>query len=179
MVEIHFEPVAIESPALERLVTELRGVYSNGGALLGCFVASGRDTSDWFMRVQTTEAAEMIELFLTSPGVSMALPDLQTEKGIRLPEIHMVGPLAFGGELGDALLYGGMYTGFPGSYQQAREIGQAASDAIFRDRWQDVYVLRMQRGWCWWFSDILWDHTWIVVDRVALRVWLLCATDTD
>jgi hypothetical protein len=179
--QLGFEPIAAEHPALYRLLTELRGIYLFGGALLGCFQVSGPPTlcANWLLELFGIEARQEIERFLSSAEVATALPELRTQEGIQPAEWTRVGALAFGGMLGDTLLYGGYARDFPGTYQEARELAHAASDAIFGDRWHEVFIWITGRAWSWWFGDILWDRTWMVADRGHERLWLLCTMDSD
>jgi hypothetical protein len=177
MSDISFEQVAFEHPALERLLMEYRSIFLNGGALFGCFDAIGPDLNDWFHEL--TRDAHPLHSFLVSPAMTAALPELNTQNGVRNPKWQRVGPLGFGGQLGEALLGGGAYAGFQSTYQEAREIGLAAGDAILGDNWQYADIWYSYKPWSAWFRDVAWDYSWVVVHRLLAKVWIICATDTD
>src|SRR5581483_2421322 len=179
MSDVRFEQVSVAVAALERLLTEFRAIYKDGGALLGCFAVYEPGIPGWFTTLHTIQATEALQLFLTSAVVAIAFPELMIDKGLRLPEWNRLGPLAFGAELGGAVLHGSYTANFRGTYEEARAIGQDASDAIFGSRWQDVIIFGSHAGWSSWFCGILWNHTWIVADKGERRVWLLCTTDSD
>jgi hypothetical protein len=183
MEQVRYEQTAVEHPAIDRLLAEYRAIYVNGGALLGCFTASGFDTAvafnQWFGQSFVLGRREGLESFLTSSAVTTAFPELVAQEGVWAPEWTPVGPLSFGGQLGDALLSGGAYVRFAGTYHQARELGQAASDEFFGARWQEMFIWKSHRPWSRWFYDVAWDTTRVLAVRHQRRFWLLCLTDTD
>jgi hypothetical protein len=207
MSEVRFEQVPVRHPALDRLLSEYRTVYVNGGALLGCFAVS-TDVGEWFAHGELAhyrrplvqmgggvpaQHQRRLDEFLTSDAVALAFPDLWVSNttapieprgpiGQRIsvdPEFQWTYPLTVDGELARLLLEGGAYVSFEGSPGEAKRLALTACDAMFEDRYGEVWVYKSFQPWSPWFQGIAWDYTYMFVDTGADRVWLLCLTDTD
>ena len=191
MVPVTFEPITMEHPALERLIVEFRSIYSNGGALLGCFAAVGAQGPNWFLPPNFSDpmdAKDALDQFLTSPAVVSTLPELRTENLLeyrvqapqfRDPQFKSIDAFSLDGCIASALMFGGAYERFRGTARDAKALAVSACDAMFDDRYYDVWVYGSAAPWAPWFKAVAWDNTWIVIDRVSHRIWLLCTTDTD
>jgi hypothetical protein len=177
-----FEQVEVSHPAIERLLAELRAAHVNGGALLACFAVSGGDTPrlHWFMSAEPSGFSAHFDRFLTSLAVARALPELEMGKTLRAePNFQHIDSFTLDGELAHVLVAGGAYRKFPGAPNEARDVTRAFCDAVFGDRYREVWVYRSRKAWSAWFYDVAWDATWVIADVGTSRVWLLCVTDTD
>ena len=180
MAEIQFGPVAVEHPAIDRLLKELRAVFVNRGALLGCFSVSGVERRGWFMGQSADGSMTNAELFLGSPAVAAALPELRTAEGfLDQPVFEPIIVESFCGLLGDLLYLGGAYHRFSGTFHEAQEIGQAACEAMFQHRYEDIDAYRSTTEWSEWSCDALAGADLVAVDNRRHRIWLLCVSDID
>ena len=178
---IGFVPAPVRSPAVLRVGEQFRSMLANGGAPVAAFaVHDADDTAQWFLSRNRFDEYEFIRCLLTSPALADTLPELYANGPlIKNLSFRVASPLCLNGSIASALKWGGAYIEFDGSGAKAKKLGQAFSDDIIGDRFDDFRVHISGIPWCPWFFDSAWDHTWIITDLRNQRVMLLCITDAD
>ena len=183
----HFKQITVYHPALEELLAELRGMYSNGGAMLGCFEAwDVQHQPGQVLRSLNPERA--IRRFVASETVALAFPELWVQQPWDRrrwtvpgpdPEFEQSDPLLLDDQLAGLLTWGGAYSPYRDIREQAKDLGARCCEAMFGYRYEAVAVYVSWKAWAPWFRDVAWDSTWVVMDFDTDRLWLLCCTDTD
>jgi hypothetical protein len=75
-----------------------------------------------------------------------------------------------------ALIDGGAYQIHAASPMDAKAKGEATANELIGASGSEVRVYTCQLPQCDSFWDVLWDWTWVMIDLVARRIHLLCAT---
>lgn len=180
--ELEVVPEGQPPPAVQQLVHAFRKVYDSGGAEFASFRYAPHRVLDWFARhgSLTLPHLDFASRFVTLPPVRGSLPDLRIPARLtRDIEGYLLDEFDLEAELGRALSLGGAYGRFHGTRREAMQCAasfvDAMSDALEPRQW----VFHSSTPWTPWFQDIAWDHTWLGVDPVQRRVWLLGTTDAD
>jgi hypothetical protein len=189
LARVAFKLVAAEHPAFERLLEGFRQSYVNGDARLACFEVSGEDAAAWLSqpRRKATLSYGDLSPLLRSPALFQFHPTLGPQLLAPIDDVIFMTSSAFrlDGEIAEWLWSGGAYNGygpdcsFQGTPGDAKRLALDACSAMFGDRYDDVSVDYSGDAWSEFFYTVAWDLTWVVMDRGASRVWLLCVTDTD
>ena len=201
-----FEQVAVQHPALDRLMDEFRAVCADGDAIVTCFTALDGRTSDWavsttsdrpfnsmmFDFLTTDIHRRALTEFLVSPTVvtALKLPAYEDDSELLAETIRehvqfirsimqYMPSLKLDGDIALALVRGGFARTYQGTAAQARALAQAACDVIFGGRYEDVWVYTVTDPWCGWFRNPDYGHTWVLIDDRENKLWLLCVTDSD
>ena len=130
-----YEVVALEVPALSKLLQELRSVLVNGGALAARFrVVRGAPAKEawWFRTSSNLSLNQSFQDVLDSTTAREALPELQLPQpwpASSPPAFSAVpaGTLTLDGELAHALVRGGAYRRFSGSGAEAKALARRAA----------------------------------------------------
>ncbi len=83
------------------------------------------------------------------------------------------------GDFAETLMKGGAYRRYPGTAEEAKILGQQFCSSLFDNRFDELILRKSRDAWAGCFQGLVWDHTWIGMDRRARPLWILCATDTD
>ena len=177
--EIGYRTAVRTAPAMEAFVSAVAKQYANGGCLLSQFEA--RDHAEFdAATVKHHRLEDCLTGFLGRPEVQAGLKEVQVDRASRFPPpFHAAGAFEFEGALAQLLLAGGAYTGGVGSEEEARRLAREFVDAIVEDRRLLCTVFVLEGAWTPWFFDVMWDHTYILMDRGARCWWTLFMTDTD
>jgi hypothetical protein len=174
------EPDPTASPAIDTLLDALRATNANGGAVFARFRIGTSATLQWVAARNRWPDYGLLDSFLRSPPVRLALPELKVGERLRAkPTWTEKSALTLGGELANELVVGGAYVSFQGPAAEAKAIGEAFCAALFGDRFGDIQLYETRTPWAPWFFDVAWDGTWIIVDKRERAISLLCVTDTD
>src|SRR5262249_55958494 len=82
------------------------------------------------------------------------------------------------GEFAEAIFCGGVYGNYQGTASEAKLFGQEVCSELFGARFDEVYVYTNHARWCGFFDGIL-DRTWVLLDKRAALIHVLCASDVD
>ncbi len=177
-LQLTHEPLT--DAALENVLHHLRATHANGGAEFAQFKLSAHPTLHWFASRNRLDEINFFERFLGSPAVASALPNLKVdESGVSQTGFEWGSSLTLDGEIAQTLVQGGAYEKFPGTAREAKEIAKQFCDVVFGDRFNEVQVYKSYKPWTKWFCNVAWDVTWLGFDKRHVKVWFLCATDTD
>jgi hypothetical protein len=169
-----------DDPRLPReLITEIKKVYVNGGALFAAFSIAENSDLDWFLSANRLGEVEFLERLLGSDAFRAALPELGNSALIAPLEWTWTSTYVLDGEFASLLKRGGAYASYSGSGAEAKEIGRRACQTLFGERYEDILLFSSFTPWCSWFFDVAWDSTWIGLDKSSRSVWALCFTDAD
>ncbi len=179
--DVSYREQRITHPAIDAWLTALARVYEHGGGLLRIFEPRDVAVFDHALRLEHRETVEPLGVFLSTPEVSAACPELRIETPPKRPPVfHEVSPYAMEGALTSLLLVGGAYTAFPGTVDEARDLSRRFMETLCgpalhlgRQAWAST------TPWTPWFYDLAWDHTFLIRDHHVRRMILLCVTDTD
>lgn len=177
--EIRFVPVEAPAALLE-LAQVLRSLLVNGGVIVETFEVEADDVVAWFLSRNNFDTYGLLEQLLESEAVQRVAPVLGTfEARAASRTFEQTSSLHLDGDLADALVQGGAYEEFEGSYADAKRLGLEVCRQMFGDGWEDVRVHRSTASWSPWFFGVAWDRSWVVTDLRTQRMTLLCLTDTD
>jgi hypothetical protein len=174
-----FSFVQDEQTEPHELLEEFRRAYVNGGAVFARFAVAGDPRIDWYVSRNRLEEIAFAEHLLTSKALAMALPELKPSLPLESIEWVWTTPFILDGEFARTLKAGGAYRDYEGTGVDAKRIGFTACEHLFGNRYDDLLLYRTTTPWSDWFFDIVWDYTWVGVDKATRTVWLICATDTD
>lgn len=59
------------------------------------------------------------------------------------------------------------------------KLSESVAGELIQDRYSDVQVYVNPAAWSDYFYDVIWDSTWLLIDRSRRFIHILCATDTD
>jgi hypothetical protein len=166
-------------PAAVRLVTELRGVLPNGGALFATFDVIESPTDPWHVALLPFPDLTL-DAFLRSPELASALPELCSEfPGLESPIWQVEDLFIAEGKLASTLYYGGPYGEFKGTPSDVRRFVDAFASALFGNGYKgEIQAVTSVSNWTPWFRGD-WDNTWVWMDLPRARIWILCTTDYD
>jgi len=176
------EDVTEEVGAIGAFLATLREQLNVETLSFGQFSVRPQGIFDWFRDGKVwspVPPSRFAPIFLAYPAVALRFADVLDEPDLSLlVRFADVSPLAVDGLLAAQLVDGGAYRSrvVPA---RAKELGVNFCRALFEDRYEDVQVAYADFAWSAWFYDIAWDRTWVIVDRGAQRVTMLCTTDTD
>jgi hypothetical protein len=175
-------PRTRETPvALLELVVVLRSLLVNGGVIVQTFVVEEADeVAAWFLCRNNLDTYGLLEQLLTWEAVTRAAPALGAfDPRAASVTFEMSGALHLDGDLAVALVRGGAYRMFDGSYAEAKRLGLEVCHRMFGDAWEDVRVHPSSAAWSPWCYDVAWDRSWIITNLRTRQMTLLCLTDTD
>jgi len=179
-----WEARPLVEPALDRYLEALDAVYVNGGHLVGRWgLANDSDVARWFVSRNRLDEYELFRTLVVSPAFQRALPQLQvSDADGRFPltlEEQWSGSLMLDGMWAGLLVSGGAYESFPGTARDAKRLAGDACTALITDRYEDFRVDVAHEAWAPWFTDVVWDATYVLTDMRSCEVTMLCVTDTD
>ncbi|HEY0698847.1 MAG TPA: hypothetical protein VGD43_13670, partial [Micromonospora sp.] len=165
---LRYQPVELPPSGVEPMLTELRRIHVNGGALLARFRAVDDDpVIRWFTSRNRFDEFGFFRHFLGSPAVRSTLADLRVpdpfDRDVRFFE-SWSGTFSLDGELAATLVHGGAYERFAGSPVEAKRLGTAFVDAFVGDRHDEFHVYQSHEPWTPWFADVAWDTTRVLID---------------
>lgn len=73
-------------------------------------------------------------------------------------------------------MQGGAYQKFSGTEDEAGLLSRHFVAVIGHDHTQ---VFKVLGAWTYWFYDVAWDTSFVILDAQRMRWWILCMTDTD
>lgn len=174
-----FTPFDFGDPDLDELLAALRKVYTHGGAEFEMFRFSDHPVIQWFISRNRPNEMGFFDHFLGSEVLRACLPELEIPPVVGPVSWEVSNPYVLAGEIASGMMSGGAYGNFPGSGRDAKTLAERACHALYGDRFEDILIARTSQPWAGWFSAIGWDATWVGVDKIDRRIWLLCITDTD
>lgn len=167
-------------PGIEDLLAAFRSVILNGCVFGAAFdVLGDDDVTAWYLCRNRVDEYGLMEALLTSPALAAALPGI--ERGVRFDAdtFEERGALELDGMLASALVWGGSSASFKGRAAEAKRIGQAFSEAVVGERYEDFRVDDSFQAWSGWFADVAWDFTWVITDRRRKVMTVVFVTDDD
>lgn len=165
---------------LAEFLSELRRLYRNGGVLHARFEVAGNSDFDWFATRNRWDEIAFFPRFLAHPAVAAALPDVTRDARFDDEIVFKWGtPLTLDGDLAFTLVRGGAYERFKGTPKEAKALGARVCEALFDDRYSEVEIFTCWRAWSPWFQDVIWDPTFVLIDRRHRTVALIVASDSD
>lgn len=169
----------VTEPAVGRFVKIAESLLVNGGAVVACLVPKDAAAFDVAVSTDLQGWAHPFVSFLQSPDLPSQIPELKLGRPpAEKPALTCLSTLAVEGELAYSLLNGGAYTkGL--ALPEARTVTRELMENIVGGRWNQISAARVDEPWCDWFYDVAWDSTFLMLDRLERRMWLLCMTDTD
>jgi hypothetical protein len=177
-LQINFEP--IKNQAIDKLLENLRKTHVNGGAEFVCFRLEENTTFHWFGSRNRLDEINFFDRFLNLPIVVESFSVIQFGKSkVSNTNFEWASSFTFDGELAQALVQGGAYHKFDGSDYEAKQIGANFCESLFGHRFSDIQMYKTHESFTEWFHNIAWDVTWLGFDKLEIKVWLLCVTDTD
>jgi hypothetical protein len=174
-----FIPIEDQSELIREFITAVDAVFVNGGAAFASFSVADDHQLDWFISRNRYDEIHFFEHLLTSDAFRKALPQLLSPEVMQPIKWEWSNPYVLGGDLAHVLMAGGAYEKFLGSGHDAKLLGERTCRSLFGERYEDIHLVKTHEPWSSWFSDIAWDYTWIGVDTLYRKVWVICATDTD
>jgi hypothetical protein len=84
-----------------------------------------------------------------------------------------------GGSLARALRSGGAYREHSKKSVDAKISGEAAAMELVQNDYDNVELFESHTPWSAFFNNLIWDHTWIIVDKGRRIIHLIIGTDTD
>jgi hypothetical protein len=183
-VSLDWEQVPLNSPSVDRYLSQVRETHVNGGYLIGRWRAvrySG--VTAWFAARNRLEEYEMHRLLFDSPVVRRDLSPLEIP--VRLDRVPGAlkeipgGALNLDGILATTIVHGGAYKSFQGAASEAKRLADQAVAELTGRRYEDFRLDRTHKPWTPWFFDVAWDDTLVLTDYRNAEMTVLCLTDTD
>lgn len=175
--ELELVPEQNLPPIAERLRQHLQQSRGNGGAHFASFRSTPHPVLSWFIRSNRLKRPwiDFPDRIVTHPVVRQTLLGLHIPE--KLPEpliLQEIDTFDFEAALVRELVSGGAYHQFTLTRRDARLVASEFIEAFPQQR-----VGYSETAWTPWFAGIAWDGTWIGLNAVKKRVWLLCVTDGD
>lgn len=175
-----FKRKDLSGSGIDRLLSEMNRIFSNGGAKFGCFSFEADDLLHWFVSRNRYDEIYFFENLLASTAFREVFPDVQPySTPTESLKWEWSNSYVLGGDVAHGLMTGGPYEKFKGTGEEAMEIGRQFTRDLFGERFEDLQIFKHYGPWSEWFCDIAWDGTWIGVDAKEMHAWTLFQTDTD
>jgi hypothetical protein len=94
-------------------------------------------------------------------------------------KFESISPFILDGLIAADLYFGGSYVRFERSAASAKRLGINFADALFDQRYDDIFIAHSSDYLGKWFNASGLDSSWIIVDRQNSMVWALFLTDAD
>lgn len=169
-----------EVEAVEALLSAMRQVFANGRAQYASFLIGPSPALDYFAVCDRLDEIHFWERMLRSLAVVDHLPWLgETYFDIKDVTFDPLSAYYLDGDLALTLVKGGAYLRFPGTAEEAKDLGLGFCAGVFDNRFDELILRKSKVAWANWFFVTPWDNTWLGLDRRHRRFWILCSTDTD
>ena len=163
-----------EDSPLVRYVEALERSYAK--VKLGCLQASENPTLDYFVLRNDLASIDFFSNILAMQARIFGLPDADR---LKIPNtFRQTDGFVLEGELAHLLFTGGAYR-FGYSAKDSMILARDFCNSMFMERYDEVIAWTTDIAWSDWFVDVVWDHTWIIVDKRTRSFWTLIVTDTD
>lgn len=184
----------IEHPAITAVLDMVNRTHSNGGALFACFDIAPHPVLTWYGSYGRLDEIDFVDQFVALPAIAQAWPEMfakyRLQKRVleatnRPVSLQRLDPFTFDGAIANLVYRGGADGQFTTTPAQAKQMGVAFSNALFEDRYDEVFIWHSYELWTTWFLGIgngtysFWDVTYFGLDKRHSTVWLLCVTDSD
>ncbi|MEE6262286.1 hypothetical protein [Plantactinospora sonchi] len=172
----------ITEPAVVALIRELQRLRSTDFVQVARFRPTVHDdTLSWFVSRNRPYEWDFFRHLLGHRATRTVLPDLGIPDPLReVPGLTAVRLHALDGELGAEINAGSVYTRYDGTFWEAKRLGFEFLRGLVGDRPADFAAYFTSEAWTSWFSaPIPTDRTWVIIDRGAARVLVICLTDSD
>jgi hypothetical protein len=177
--DLDFPPNKREYPVVQRFLTVVGSMYVNGGAWFGSFRVPSKASFKWYASRGRLEEMDFFDRFWQTDSVRSLFPELAAPAGFRCdPPFRLGNAFTLDGELAAAIFCGGAYANCQGTAAEAKAFGQEVCAELIGTRFDEVYVFVNHARWCGLFDGIV-DWTWLLLDRRASLIHVLCASDVD
>lgn len=179
--EISVNSIEVKDEAIDELLKEFRSMYSNGKVIFKCFEFSAHPVFEWYSVRGNLFGLLFLTKFFLLPQVKNELLELKIKEVDFSPKVfnEIGNALCLDGRLARQLVWGGAYNNFNGNYKNAKDLANRFCFALFKNRYEDVDFFVTTQAWTEWFYDVVWDSTWLILDKKEHRLWCLFMTDTD
>lgn len=169
-----------ESEAVDAMLAAMRHVFANGRAEYASFLIGPSPVLDYFAVRDQLDEIQFWTRMLQAPAVVDQLPWLgETYFDIKKVSFDALSAFYLDGDLAQTLVKGGAYLRFPGTAEEAKDLGSDFCAGVFDNRYDELILRKSKDAWAGWFFVAPWDNTWLGLDRRHRRFWILCSTDTD
>ncbi|ELR22885.1 Group-specific protein [Acanthamoeba castellanii str. Neff] len=145
--------------------------YGIGSVQFARFSMATEPRLDWFLVCNRENEIHFFAHLLASPAVRAPKTGSRTLRWEALNATELADKFA------SVLQQGGAYKRYQGG--DAKAVSQQACQVLLGDHPEDQLVFRTSAAWSPWFGGVVWDNTWIGINKSTRRIWLLCATDSD
>lgn len=179
------EAVPVVEPGVAKFIAALESTLNGGQVVYGSFLVAPASRFDWFPGAggpmwSDIPPAAFAPVFVRHPVVRETMQGALDGCDPSLTvKFERVSPLALHGLLAAQLVEGGAMSSGRFPSRDAKALGLGFCRDLFGDRYEDVQVSYADFSWSPFFENIAWDRTWVVIDKGAQRVSMLCSTDFD
>lgn len=180
--KLRYEHRPLDGPATTAYLAAADVALLNGGGLVTSFEMVGHDdVLHWYGSRRRYEEYGVFTHFLHAAELAAAVPELRAVTPVRdsrftfCPEgsLTLDGHLA--GVIASPMFYPDEWTG---SAADAKRLAVGLVGEVIGERYEDFDVFRTNERWAPWFWGLM-RLTWLLVDRRAGVLTLLCFRDTD
>lgn len=176
---VRLQPERPSLVAAEPLVAALQAVYANGRSEFASFLVSPRRALAVLAAVLPLSAAPWVDLLL-APAVAETLqPPTANAESLSRVTFAALPPTELASDITATLTSGGAYRSTAMAEAEARALAVGFCAELVNGREQTVLVAKSTAAWSDWFNQALWDRTWLGLDPLESRFWVLRATDID
>lgn len=178
--DLSFAAAGSCGPSARSLVQAFRDSYSHGDALCAKFkIVNMNPVGSWFLSRNRLHEYDFPSRFISSAGVSAALPQLGETVPYDISLTRSMAPLMLDGDIARQLHNGGAHSRYDGRAADAKKLAQDFVAELTDDHYENFSVHTTSETWSRWFGSPVWSRTWIVTDKVAHEATLLAVTDMD
>ncbi|WP_143173935.1 hypothetical protein [Streptoalloteichus hindustanus] len=177
-------PLPAHPLVVDELLDLLHDRYPSGDTAFTGFALGDHPVLAWHASRNRLPEIGFPARLLHHPAVVEALSSPGFRPSIRDVAFSPVDPFTLPGRIASYVHHGGAYH-YPPTDPDRRtedaiaslELATSVCAALFGMRLTDLVVAYSDRPWSDWFFGTIGDATFVVLDRAARNLWLLCVSD--
>jgi hypothetical protein len=178
--EIDFVPNYKKYPNVAEFIEKLAKVYTNGKVLHHSFRLPNHSVFNWYSSRNKFHEMGFFERFWLKPSIQTLIPQRLAPLNFYSKDVfEWSSPFLLGGSLAWTLSSGGAYERHQKGVNDAKRIGDAASDDLIASDYESPLLFVSHKAWSDFFFDVAWDHCWLLIHPPQNLIHTILATDTD